>query len=147
MLSIYVLVALFISAAVIGDTVNYWIGRLVGPKVFTNEEAKLFKKKYLNEAHAFFKRHGGKAIFLARFIPVIRSFAPFVAGIGSMSYRRFIIYNLLGGISWVMAFLMGGYFFGGIPFVKANFSLVIYGIILISIVPLLLRAAMSRKKS
>jgi membrane-associated protein len=122
-------------AAIAGDTVNYWIGYTVGPKVFTKEKSRFLNKKHLYRTHRFYEKYGGKTIILARFIPIIRTFAPFVAGIGSMTYRRFVIYNISGGIAWVVMFVLGGYLFGNIPVVKQNFSLVIFAIIILSILP------------
>ena len=122
-------------AAIAGDTVNYWIGYFVGPKVFSKERSRFFNRDYLDRTHKFYERYGGKTIIIARFIPIIRTFAPFVAGIGRMTYLRFILYNIVGGISWIGIFLCGGYFFGGLPFIKQNFSLVILAIIIISMLP------------
>ena len=122
-------------AAIAGDTVNYWIGHAVGPKVFTKEKSRFLNKEHLYRTHRFYEKYGGKTIILARFIPIIRTFAPFVAGIGSMTYRRFIIYNVFGGIAWLVLFVLGGYLFGNIPVVKQNFSLVIFAIIFLSILP------------
>ena len=122
-------------AAIAGDTVNYWIGHLVGPKVFHKEKSPFLNKEYLYRTHRFYEKYGGKTIILARFIPIIRTFAPFVAGIGSMTYRRFILYNISGGIAWVVIFVLGGYLFGNIPVVKQNFSLVIFAIIILSVLP------------
>jgi len=122
-------------AAVGGDTVNYWVGNLVGPKIFHREEVPFFKKEYLIRTHDFYERHGGKTIIIARFIPIIRTFAPFVAGIGAMTYLRFISYNIIGGIAWIAVFVYGGYFFGNLPTVKRNFTLVIMAIIFISVLP------------
>jgi len=122
-------------AAVGGDTVNYWIGDLIGPKIFHREKVRFFKKEYLIRTHEFYERHGGKTIIIARFIPIIRTFAPFVAGIGEMTYLRFISYNIIGGIAWIAVFVYGGYFFGNLPMVKRNFTLVIMAIIFISILP------------
>jgi len=123
------------AAAVIGDTVNYWIGHYLGPKVFSKEKARFFKKEHLDRTHAFYEKHGGKTIIIARFVPIIRSFAPFVAGIGRMSYGRFIAYNVIGGVGWVVLLVGAGYFFGNIPVVKRNFSLAILAIIALSTVP------------
>jgi membrane-associated protein len=122
-------------AAVLGDTVNYWIGHAVGPKVFHKENVRFLNRKYLDRTHEFYERHGGKTIIIARFVPIIRTFAPFVAGIGAMSYGRFIAYNVIGGVGWVTILTLGGYLFGNIPVVRNNFSLVIMAIIVISILP------------
>ena len=122
-------------AAIAGDTVNYWIGYSVGPKVFNKEKSRFLNKKYLYRTHRFYERYGGKTIILARFIPIIRTFAPFVAGIGTMTYRRFVIYNISGGIAWVVLLVLGGYMFGNIPVVKQNFSIAIFAIIILSILP------------
>lgn len=123
-------------AAVAGDTVNYWIGNFVGPKVFhKKEDVKFLNKKHLEKTHQFYERYGGKTIIIARFIPIIRTFAPFVAGIGSMTYGRFLSYNIIGGILWIAVCVFAGYFFGNIPIVKQNFTLVIFAIIFISIMP------------
>ena len=123
------------AAAILGDTVNYWMGAYVGPRAFTGK-VRFLKKEYLDRTHRFYERHGGKTIILARFIPIIRTFAPFVAGIGAMRYGRFLAYNVLGGIAWVAGFVYGGYFFGNLPWVKENFSIVVLAIILISVMPL-----------
>lgn len=123
------------TAAVAGDTVNYWIGNWVGPKIFHQKEMRFFKKEYLIRTHEFYERHGGKTIIIARFIPIIRTFAPFVAGIGEMTYFRFISYNVIGGIVWIALFVFGGYYFGNLPMVKKNFTLVILAIVFISVLP------------
>ncbi len=123
------------TAAIAGDTVNYWIGNFTGPKVFNKEKSRFLNKEYLHRTHRFYEKYGGETIILARFIPIIRTFAPFVAGIGSMAYRHFLIYNVVGGISWVMIFVFGGYFFGNIPFIKSHFSLAIFAIIFVSVLP------------
>jgi len=134
-------------AAIAGDTVNYWIGKFIGPKVFSKKKSRFLNKKYLLRTHRFYEKYGGITIVLARFIPIIRTFAPFVAGIGTMAYSRFIIYNVTGGIAWVAIFVFGGYFFGNIPFVKNNFSLVIFAIILISVMPGVIEFVRSRIRS
>jgi membrane-associated protein len=122
-------------AAVLGDTVNYWVGHYVGPKVFHQQRVRFLKKEYLLRTHAFYERHGGQTIIIARFIPIIRTFAPFVAGIGRMSYGRFIVYNIAGGVLWIGLFVIGGFYFGNIPLVRRHFSLVIVAIIVLSIMP------------
>lgn len=122
-------------AAVIGDTVNYWIGAKLGPRIFRGENVRLLNRKHLERTHEFYERYGGKMIILARFMPIIRTFAPFVAGMGQMTYRRFMAYNVIGGIVWCVSFLMLGYFFGNMPVVKKNFSFVILAIIVLSILP------------
>jgi membrane-associated protein len=132
-LNIWFLLGLLMFAAVLGDTVNYSIGHYLGDRAYN---IKWIKKEYLEKTHAFFEKHGGKAIFLARFVPIVRTFAPFVAGVGKMSYGYFITYNLVGGVTWVALFTLAGYFFGNIPFVQKNFEFVIIAIILISVVPM-----------
>jgi membrane-associated protein len=122
-------------AAVLGDTVNYWIGHYAGPKVFQQQRVRFLKKEYLLRTHEFYERHGGKTIIIARFIPIIRTFAPFVAGIGSMSYGRFLAYNLAGGVLWIGLFVIGGFYFGNIPLVRKHFSLVIVAIVVLSVMP------------
>ncbi len=122
-------------AAVLGDTVNYWIGCIAGPKVFSSQTSRLLNRQYLDRTHHFYEKYGGKTIIIARFVPIVRTFAPFVAGIGSMTYLRFLAYNIAGGIAWILAFVLGGYFFGNIPVVRQNFSLVILAIIIVSILP------------
>ncbi|NWG02308.1 MAG: DedA family protein [Syntrophaceae bacterium] len=139
------LIFLLSVAAIAGDTVNYWIGNMLGPKVFRKEKSRFFNKEYLYRTHQFYEKYGGKTIIIARFIPIIRTFAPFVAGIGSMTYRRFIAYNIIGGVGWVLIFVLGGYFFGNIPFVRQNFSLVVAVIIFLSILPGILEFFRNRK--
>ena len=132
---IAVVLILLTIAAIAGDTVNYWIGNYLGPKVFHYEDSRFFKKKHLERTHQFYEKHGGKTIIIARFIPIIRTFAPFVAGIGSMTYRKFLSYNVVGGIFWIFSLTLAGYFFGNIPVVRNNFSLVIIAIVVISVMP------------
>jgi membrane-associated protein len=135
-LDIRILLLLLSAAAIIGDTVNYWVGHHLGPKVFSKEDARFFKKEYLDRTHAFYEKHGGKTIIIARFVPIIRSFAPLVAGIGRMSYGRFLAFNVIGGIGWVVLLTGAGYFFGNIPLIKNNYSIAIIVIIAISTVPI-----------
>jgi len=146
-LNVGVLFVLLSIAAVGGDTVNYWIGHFVGPKVFSREDVPFLNKEYLDRTHRFYEKHGGKTIILARFIPIIRTFAPFVAGIGKMTYWHFISYNVIGGLAWIALFTFGGYFFGNIPFVKRNFTLVILAIIFISLVPVMIEFVSHRLRS
>ncbi|MEN6464070.1 MAG: DedA family protein [Syntrophaceae bacterium] len=122
-------------AAIAGDSSNYWIGYFTGPKVFQREKSRLFNREYLDRTHRFYEKHGRKTIIFARFLPIIRTFAPFVAGIGRMHYFRFVTYSIAGNIAWMCTFIFGGYFFGNIPIVKENFTLVIMAIIIISVMP------------
>ncbi|MEK6682029.1 MAG: DedA family protein [Nitrospirota bacterium] len=129
------LFGLLTFAAIAGDTVNYWIGDFLGPKVFHGENVRFLNKKHLERTHQFYEKYGGKTIIIARFVPIIRTFAPFIAGIGKMAYSRFVAYNISGGILWVAVFVFSGYYFGNIPVVKQNFTTVIFAIIFISIMP------------
>jgi len=126
---------LLIAAAILGDAVNYSIGYYLGPAVFSSEKSRLLNKKHLTEAHEFYERYGAKTIILARFIPIIRTFAPFVAGIGKMNYFKFALYNVIGGVAWVLICLLAGWFFGNLEFVRKNFELVIIAIVVISVLP------------
>ena len=137
-LNVLYLFFLLAAAAILGDTVNYWIGHKVGPRIFHKENVRFLNKKHLLRAHAFYERYGGVTIIVARFMPFIRTFAPFVAGIGSMTYRRFLMYNVVGGVAWIAGFVFLGFFFGNIPAVKRNFSLVIMAIVLISVTPMVI---------
>ncbi len=143
-LNIWFLLGLLMVAAVLGDTVNYAIGHYLGDRAYN---IKWIKREYLDKTHAFFQKHGGKTIFLARFVPIVRTFAPFVAGIGKMSYGYFISYNFFGGITWVALFTLAGYFFGNIPFIKKNFEFVIIAIILISVLPMVYEWLKARRES
>jgi len=136
-MNIWVIYWLLVIAAVLGDTVNYWVGRWVGPKVFQYENSRWLNKKYLLRAHAFYEKYGGRAIILARFVPIVRTFAPFVAGIGTMNYPKFIAYNVIGGFVWITLFLLGGFFLGSLPIVKSNFKLLILLIIFVSVLPII----------
>jgi membrane-associated protein len=142
-LNIWYLVILLIVAAILGDTVNYSIGHYLGERAYN---IKWIKKEYFEKTHAFFEKHGGKAIFLARFVPIVRTFAPFVAGIGKMTYSYFVTYNFIGGIVWVVLFTFAGYFFGNIPFMKENFEYVIIAIILLSLLPMMYEAWKARRE-
>jgi membrane-associated protein len=140
----FLLFILLSIAAVVGDTVNYWIGRAVGPRVF-QRDTRFIKKKYLERTQQFYEKHGGKAIVLARFVPIVRTFAPFVAGVGIMDYKRFVIYNVVGGVLWVAICVFAGYFFGNLRIVQENFELVIIMIIFISILPMLFEMWRARR--
>ncbi|MBP6821244.1 MAG: DedA family protein [Acidobacteria bacterium] len=134
-LSVSLVVVLLILAAVIGDSVNYWIGRSLGPRVFSSESSRWFNRRHLDRTHAFYEKYGGKTLIFARFMPIVRTFAPFVAGIGKMTYPKFLAYSVSGGILWISLLTYAGYFFGEIPIVKRNFSLVIVAVIAISLLP------------
>jgi membrane-associated protein len=144
-INVWLVGILMTVAAILGDAVNYSIGKYVGPKVFSRESSRLLNKEHLLRAHKFYERHGGKTIILARFLPIIRTFAPFVAGIGAMSYPRFAAYNVIGGVAWVWSFLLLGYWFGNREIVKKNFTLVILAIIVISVIPVAVEFIKARK--
>lgn len=144
-LNIAVMMVLLIVAAVLGDMVNYQVGNYIGPKAFSGRY-KLLKKEYLERTQAFYQKHGGKTIIYARFVPIIRTFAPFVAGVGTMSYRTFASYNIFGGFLWITSFLLLGFFFGNLPVIKDNFTYVIFGIIILSMLPPIIEWIRSRKK-
>jgi membrane-associated protein len=134
-LNLPLILALLTIAGIIGHTVNYWIGQKLGQKLFSNPQSRIFRRRYLEQTHAFYERHGAKTIMLSRFLPLIRTFAPFVAGMGSMSYKKFFAYNVIGAFAWVFSVVLLGHFFGNIPYVQKNFSLVILAIIVISMIP------------
>lgn len=136
MMDIKILLLLLLVAGILGDTVNYSIGKWIGPKVFHFESSRFFNKSHLMKAHAFYEKYGGRAIILARFVPIVRTFAPFVAGVGEMNYSKFLIYNITGAILWVGLFLGAGYLFGGLPIVQKNMKIVILGIIVVSVLPI-----------
>ena len=146
-LDIIILLTMLSISAIIGDSVNYSIGRYIGPKVFKSESSIFLNKKYLLRTQEFYDKHGKKTIFLARFVPIIRTFAPFIAGIGKMEYTTFLKFNIVGGIVWVSLFLLGGYFFGNLPIVQENFSIVILAIIIISFVPIFIEIFRMRKST
>ncbi len=142
------LLVLMSAAAIAGDTANYWIGAFIGPRAFSGK-IRFLKKKYLDRTHAFYEKYGGKTIVIARFVPIVRTFAPFVGGIGAMNYTRFIVYNVVGGIAWVALFVFGGYWFGNFPLVKEHFFLVELAIIAISVMPMVvefIRAWRARRR-
>jgi membrane-associated protein len=144
--SMAVILGLLSVAAVLGDAVNYAIGYRVGPKVFTSEKSRLFNKAHLLRAQAFYAKYGNKTIILARFVPIVRTFAPFVAGIGKMDYRRFFIYNVIGGLAWVMLCTWSGFFFGKMPWVQQNFEAVAVMIVLISVLPMAVELFLARRR-
>jgi membrane-associated protein len=141
---VWVLVLLSV-AAILGDTINYWVGNYIGPKVFQMQNSRIFKKEYLDRTHQFYEKYGPITIVIGRFVPIIRTFAPFLAGVGSMTYGKFLIYNVVGGLLWIFSFTLGGYFFGNLPFVKNNFTLVIFAIIIISVLPTVIEYFRQRK--
>jgi len=148
-LNIYLLFGLLAMAAILGDTVNYWIGYLFGEKIIASPKIKIVNRKHLEKTQAFFDKYGGKTIIIARFVPIVRTFAPFMAGVGRMNYPKFLSYNVIGGIFWTGLFSFGGYFFGNIRFVQENFSLVIIIIIALSIIPAIIefiKASLARNK-
>ena len=145
-LDVRIIIVLLIIAAITGDSLNYAIGRHVGPRVF-REGSRFFRQEYLDRTHEFYERHGGKTIVLARFVPIVRTFAPFVAGVGRMNYARFFAYNVGGGVLWVCLFGLLGYFFGNTPIIKENFGLAIIGVILISLLPIVFEYWRARRSS
>jgi membrane-associated protein len=139
------LLVLLTAAAILGDTINYWIGNYIGPRVFQMEDSRIFKKEYLDRTHQFYEKYGPITIVIGRFVPIIRTFAPFLAGVGSMTYGKFLFYNVAGGVLWIVLFTLGGYFFGNLPIVKKNFTLVIFAIIIISVMPTVIEYFRQRK--
>lgn len=140
-LNILIAYVTMLTAAILGDTVNYWIGHHLGARAFTKEKSRIFKREYLEKTSEFYKKHGGKTIILARFVPIVRTFAPFVAGVGKMHYGTFLLYNVVGGFIWVTSLTFAGYFLGQTPFVKDNFEYVVIGIVIISILPMFFELA------
>ncbi len=145
-IDVHVLALVLVAAAVLGNTVNYSVGRFIGPKVFQWEDSRFFNKRALERAHAFYEKHGGKTIIITRFVPILRTFAPFVAGIARMTYLNFTVYNVAGALAWVLLLLYAGYWFGNVPFVKQNLTWVILGIIVLSVTPLALEYVRQRLK-
>jgi membrane-associated protein len=146
-LNAFLVFVLLSIAAILGDTVNYWVGYIVGPKIFTSAGSRWLNRKHLERTHEFYEKYGGKTIIIARFIPIVRTFAPFVAGIGRMTYWKFLLYNVVGGIAWIAIFVYAGYFFGNIPIVKANFGLVVVAIVLISALPAVIEYLRARRQT
>ena len=148
-MNIHLMVAILLAAAIIGDAVNFMIGKYFGEKLFSNPDSKIFKQEYLEKTHKFYEKYGGKTIIIARFVPIVRTFAPFVAGMGKMHYGRFLHYNVVGALLWVVLLSYAGYFFGDLPFVKNNFGMVVIAIIIISVIPMIyeiVRAKMGQKE-
>jgi membrane-associated protein len=145
-LNAYTSAMLLMLAAILGDSTNFWIGYFVGPKVFRSESSRWLNRSYLDRTHAFYEKYGAKTVIIARFMPIIRTFAPFVAGIGRMSYPRFLIFSVLGTILWIGCFITAGYLFGNIPVVKRNFTLVVLGIIFVSVLPAIIEAVRARRE-
>lgn len=135
-LEVELLAATLVCAALCGDNVNYWVGRYIGPRVFRWEHSRWFNRHALDRTHEFYERHGGKTLVIARFVPLVRTFAPFVAGVGSMSYARFLAYSVAAALLWVLLLVYAGYFFGNVPWVRSNLTLVIFGIIALSLAPI-----------
>ena len=149
-LNVFWVSVLLSIAAILGDTVNYWVGYKLGPRVFSSQNSRWLNREHLQRTHEFYEKYGGKTIIIARFMPIIRTFAPFVAGIGQMTYAKFLVYNVVGGIIWIVLFVAAGYWFGNIPVVKRNFTLVIFVIIILSVLPAVFeywRARRSQKES
>ncbi|STZ75623.1 DedA family protein [Bergeriella denitrificans] len=146
-MNIHLMVLLLLIAAIIGDAVNFAIGKYFGEKLFANPDSKIFRRAYLDKTHAFYEKHGGKTIIIARFVPIVRTFAPFVAGMGHMDYRKFIRYNIIGAVAWVVLFSYAGYFFANIPAVKNNLGLVLLAIIVISVLPAVIEIIRARRSA
>lgn len=146
-MNIHLMVALLLAAAILGDAVNFAIGKYFGARLFANPDSKIFRRAYLDKTHAFYEKHGGKTIIIARFVPIVRTFAPFVAGMGNMHYGRFIRYNIIGAILWVVLFSYAGYFFANIPLVKNNLALVLAAIIVISVLPGVVEVVRARREA
>jgi len=146
-LDVFIVGGVLIAAAILGDSLNYAIGKYLGPKVFQRPDGRFFKREHLDRTHAFYDRHGGKTVVIARFVPIVRTFAPFVAGIGRMPYPRFLTYNIGGAVLWVVSLVGAGYFFGNVPFIKNNLTAVILGIIVLSLVPVIVETWRHRRRS
>ena len=145
-MDVNILALVLVSAAVLGNITNYTIGHFFGAKLFNNPNSKIFRRDYLEKTHLFFDKHGGKTIIITRFLPIVRTFAPFVAGMGAMTYKRFMVFNIVGGILWVCSFIYAGYLFGNMPIVRQNFTLLVMGIIVFSILPIVIETVRHRLK-
>ncbi|MFN0052223.1 MAG: DedA family protein [Planctomycetales bacterium] len=145
-LSLPLLMISLTIAAILGDSVNYWIGAWLGPKIFRGENVRFLNRKHLDRTHDFYERYGGKTIIIARFVPIVRTFAPFVAGMGKMTYRRFMAYNVVGGVVWIVSLLLLGWGFGNHPWIKGNFTMVIMGIIVVSVLPAVFEIIRERRR-
>lgn len=143
--NVHLMAVTLIVAAILGDSTNYQIGKILGIKVFERENSRIFKREYLERTHAFYERHGGRTIIIARFAPIVRTFAPFIAGVGAMTYPRFFAYNVIGGVLWVASFTYAGYFFGNLPVIRQNLSLLIVAIVVISFLPGIIQFLRQRK--
>lgn len=151
-MNVWLVMGLLVVAAVLGDAVNYAVGKFIGPRVFRKEEdvgllGRLLNRRHLDRAHAFYDRHGGKAVVIGRFVPIVRTFVPFVAGAGAMNYPRFAFYNIFGAVLWVGLCTMAGYIFGNLPFVKDNFSMIVLGIVVVSVIPVGIELLKSRRSA
>lgn len=144
-LNIHIIILILLTAATVGDAVNFMIGKYFGEKLFSNPNSKIFKQEYLSKTHAFYEKYGGKTIILARFVPIVRTFAPFVAGMGNMHYGRFLRYNIIGALAWVLSLTYLGYVFGNLPFVKDNFGKVVIGIIVVSVLPMIVEFVRTKR--
>lgn len=147
LLNIWIIYPLLLCAVFLGDNTNYWIGRTLGPKVFSQQKSRLFNKAYLEKTRKFFEKHGGKTIIIARFVPIVRTFAPFVAGVGKMHYLTFLMYSITGGLFWVSLFTLAGYFFGGLSLIKNNFELAVVVVIVVSTIPIIIEYLKHQKES
>jgi membrane-associated protein len=146
-LDIFLLGGVLIVAAIAGDTVNYHVGKAIGPRVMKSEDSRWFNKKYLDQTHAYFEKYGGKTIILARFVPIVRTFAPFVAGAGAMTYSRFIVFNVVGGVAWIVTMMGAGVFLGGLQLVQDHFEKVVIGIVIVSIMPMVIEWWKARRNA
>jgi membrane-associated protein len=145
-INIALMIGLLAAAAIIGDAVGFSLGRNIGPAIFDRPDSRLFRQEHVRKTHEFYEKHGGKTIVYARFVPIIRTFAPFIAGVANMSYRKFVLYNIAGGIGWVVLMIMSGYYLGNVPFIRRHFEKVVIGIVVVSVLPVILEVLKSRRK-